>query len=279
MARDIILAGIPRGGTSLACMLLNSVQDTIALIEPFKIGELHRQANPEKMVAWLKNALSEARSNLLESGTALSKGIGGELVSNLFEDAPSGNAPRKTIASLQPISFPKPNCGNFDLIVKHPNVFTVLLPLLRNHFECFSIVRNPLAVILSWDSTHADWRSGRVPAAENFDGTLRAGLHQKESVADRQLLILSRYFEVTKNSLSLKHIIRYEDIISSGGKGLGVVVPGAGELNSPLTNRNTNPVYDRAKVRMWTERLLGCADDWLPLYSKEDIEELAALLK
>lgn len=155
VARNIILAGIPRGGTSLACVLLNELSNTIALNEPLELSGLVSKNETDKII-WLKNQFAEARENLSRNKTALSKGKGGRLVSNLFSDNLAEDDLRQNIATLQAISFPHfIDSSDFTLIIKHPNAFTVLLPLLRDHFECFAIVRNPLAVLLSWNSTLA----------------------------------------------------------------------------------------------------------------------------
>jgi hypothetical protein len=278
MARDIILAGIPRGGTTLACVLLNTIPNTVALVEPFKIFGPMRQADPKKIVAFLKDSFSETRGSLLKSGTAPSKGMNSMLVSNLFEEATSASVPRKTTVSPQTLSFPKLSSEDFSLVVKHPNAFTVLLPILRSYFECFSIVRNPLAVALSWASTQADWRNGHVPVAERLDRELLEGLQQRESVTERQIFIMVHYFRLTKKALSPQCVVRYEDIITSGGKALRTIIKEAGGLHAPLVSSNANKAYDRSKVRLYADRLLAHADDWAPFYSPEDISNLALSL-
>jgi len=278
VARDIILAGIPRGGTTLACVLLNSLTNTVALNEPFNLSELAAQADPQKKISWLKKSFAIARKGLIENRTALSKGKHGKLVSNMFENAPSQTSPRLNTASLQSISFPYLNKTDFSLVVKHPNAFTVLLPLLRGHFECFAIVRNPLAVALSWDTTEANWRKGRVPLAERLDRLLFDGLQQRKSVADRQIFILAHYFRTTKNALPVQQIIRYEDIVSTGGKALRAITEEAAELQAPLSNANANPVYNRDKVRFYTDSLLEFSADWAPFYSAKDIIDTAHCL-
>lgn len=278
MPREVILAGIPRSGTSLACILLNKLSNTAALNEPLEISQLVLKNKTEK-IGWLKNQFAEARHTLFSTQTALSKGKEGRLVSNLFSDEPTDDGLRQNITTLQSISFPRLMHGeDFTLIIKHPNAFTVLLPLLKGHFECFAIVRNPLAVLLSWNSTSAQWREGYVPVAERLDGQLRKQLIGANSAFERQLLILARYFKIMREVLPQSHVIRYEDIIKTGGRALSAICPEAQTLNCELPNLNTNSAYNRGKVNSIAEKLLQAPCNWDPFYSKEDIFSLAGSL-
>lgn len=273
--RDIILAGIPRGGTSLACVLLNQLSNTIALNEPLELSQLVSKNEADKIV-WLKNQFTKARYNLSINKTALSKGKGGRMVSNLFSDNPAEDGLRQNIATLQAISFPHfEDSRDFNLIIKHPNAFTVLLPLLRDHFECFAIVRNPLAVLLSWNSTRARWQEGFVPLAEKLDEPLHNQLISAKSAFDRQLFILARYFTIIQDALPLSQVLRYEDIIETGGSVLSAICPEAKKLACQLSNLNTNAAYDRAKVDLFTDELLHSSCNWAPFYSKKDILSLS----
>jgi hypothetical protein len=209
----------------------------------------------------------------------LSKGKGGKLVSNLFSDEPADDGLRQNIVSRQAISFPHlMDSENLTLIIKHPNAFTVLLPLLRCHFECFAIVRNPLAVLLSWSSTRARWQEGYVPMAEKLDELLRNQLMMAKDAFERQFLILARYFAITREALPLEHVLRYEDIIETGGRALSAICPEAQKLACQLPNLNTNAAYDRAKVDFFADELLNASSNWIPFYSKEEILALACSL-
>jgi hypothetical protein len=123
-------------------------------------------------------------------------------------------------------------------------VFSGLLPLLKRRFPCYAIVRNPLAVLASWESYDRSTRAGRQPAAERYDVGLRHTLDSIEDRVERQLYLLSWYFERFVRELPEAHVIRYEDLVSSGGRALSVVTPSAESLNAPLSNWNVNPAYD-----------------------------------
>ena len=275
MARDIVLAGIPRSGTTLACVLLNQVPNTVALNEPFPMGGLVSQPNAHSQVEWLKNCFAETRDSLQKTGSAFCKAKDGQLRTNPFAEHPSGNGLRQDVFAKQLVFFPSPRSGDFTLVAKHPNAFTVLLPILSPHFECFAVVRNPLAVLLSWNCTDASWLDGHVPAAEQLDRGLREGLEKIESALDRQLFILSHYFLTIRQSLPGNRVVLYEDLILTGGGALFGIAPQAVDLRCALTNFNSNPAYDKSQVNRFARHLLERASSWAPFYIEGDIEALA----
>lgn len=277
MARDIILAGLPRSGTTLTCFLLSQVPNTVALNEPFPMDGLVSQAGAQSRVEWLKQRFAETRASLRQTSTALCKAKDGAIVSNTFSATPSADGLRHGISTLQRVSFDIRD-ENFTLIAKHPNAFLVLLPVLCDRFECFATVRNPLAVLLSWNSTKASVQSGHVPVAEKLDDRLREGLEKIDSLLGRQQFILSHYFAVVRQFLGEARTVRYEDIILTRGASLSRIVPEARHLAQDLTNANANPAYDRATVTHIASRLLELPTDWAPFYTAADIETLAGTL-
>jgi hypothetical protein len=86
MARDIVLAGVPRSGTTLACVLLNQIPNTVALNEPFPMGGLVSQPNAHSQVEWLKNRFAETRDSLQKTGSAFCKAKDGQLCTNPFAE-------------------------------------------------------------------------------------------------------------------------------------------------------------------------------------------------
>jgi hypothetical protein len=275
MGRDIILAGIPRGGTTLACVLLNQIPNTVALNEPLPMNGLVSQPCAQSKIEWLVNRFSETRDNLQKTGSAFCKAKDGQIISNSFSDHPSKNGLRQDVLALQQVFFPHLESNDFTLVVKHPNAFNVLLPIFHNQFECFAIVRNPLAVLLSWNSTKARWLDGHVPVAEQLDRELLEALAKIESAFDRQLFILTYYFSVIRRSLESNRIVRYEDIIFTGGAALSSIIPEARKLRQRLTNSNANHAYEKNKVGRFAHHLLGHVSSWEPFYNAGDIEVLA----
>jgi hypothetical protein len=279
MPRDIVLAGLPRGGTTLACVLLNRFGNTAALNEPFSIPRLAAQPGRAELIMCLKAEFAAQRGCLLSSGSALSVGVDKKLVTNTIAHQRDDTGLRPHKAPLQKVEFPQTLTQDFSLVAKHPNAFSVLLPTLLRDFECFAVVRNPLAVLLSWNSTKLPLRQGRVPAAEVFDPDLRSSLDVLTEISDRQIAILSHYFAIYRNHLSPEAVFRYEDIVATCGNCLAAMVPDAPCCPEVLINKNTNPAYDKYMAELLAEKLLQRAGDWLPFYSPESIIELASAFR
>jgi hypothetical protein len=279
MPRDIVLAGLPRGGTTLACVLLNRFGNTAALNEPFSIPRLAAQPGRAELIKCLKNEFGAQRDSLLSSGSALSVGVNKKLVTNTIAHQRDETGLRPHQAPLQQVEFPQNLTQDFTLVAKHPNAFSVLLPTLLGDFECFAVVRNPLAVLLSWNSTKLPLRQGRVPAAELFDPDLRSRLENLTEISDRQMGILSHYFEIYRNHLSPETVFRYEDIVATHGNCLTAMVPDAPSSPEVLTSKNTNPAYDKSMAELLAVKLLQRTADWLPFYQPESISKLASELQ
>ena len=64
------------------------------------------------------------------------------------------------------------------------------------------------------------------------------------------------YFDRYQKVLPRGHILRYEDIVRSGGRALEVIHPAAPELDEPLESKNLNSLYDRKEMLRLGERLL-----------------------
>jgi hypothetical protein len=158
--------------------------------------------------------------------------------------------------------------------VKHPNLFTATLAVLKEVYPCFAIVRNPLAVLLSWHTIEAPVNKGRLPYGEAFDESLKSALLSESNVIERQIIILNWYFSQYESHLPSENIIKYEDLISSGGRVLGVIDKDASMLNVPLNSRNTSSIYDKELVRGFASRLLDEKSTINNFYKHEEIEDL-----
>jgi hypothetical protein len=69
-------------------------------------------------------------------------------------------------------------------------MFTALLPILAQRFPVFAMVRNPLAVLASWNSVDIPAKQGRVPKAEIYDQDLVHRMSSIDDRLDRQLSLL-----------------------------------------------------------------------------------------
>ena len=218
----------------------------------------------------------------LEKGKVISKHIGGEVPDNPFGRAESEGGVRRSLVKRGEgkgrIPVGKGLDRDFLLVVKSPAMFSALLPVLVKRFPAYAIVRNPLSVLASWNSIDHKPLGGHAPAAERYDGRLREALASITDDRERQLYILSWWYGRFDRDLPDDSVIRYEDIVGSGGRALSAVTPAAGILDEPLLSRNRNPLYDRERMLRLGERLLQTEGAYWRFYARESVEELLTTL-
>ena len=276
LSMDVVLTGIPRSGTTLACFLLNHLPQCVALHEPLDPTRLFGLECPNAYLDKVTSFYGRQRASILRFGTAISKARAGTIPDNPFTNSQSTLCLRSSDLCRQEIKITKRLDPSFKLVIKHPNMFTATLPVLVTRFPCFAIVRNPLAVLLSWHSIEAPVNRGRIPCGEAFDQGLKLRLRAQKDQLSRQLVILGWYYMRYLELLPSRHIIRYEDVISTGGSALFPIDPAACNLKVPLKNLNTNKFYSEALVKTLADHLISDASIYSPFYSASDIEDLLA---
>jgi hypothetical protein len=271
---DVILTGIARSGTTLACNLLNRLPDTVALHEPMAPRMLMGLSQPEELNRRVAGFFAEQRLSLRERGEAISRVMDGRIPDNPYGDTPGDQGKRLSVVKLGSVHFDKPLAAPFRLVIKHPSCFTALLGSLKQRFSCYAIIRNPLAVLLSWQTTLANWNDGRQPMAEAFASDLRDRLDAESDPLGRQLAMLAWSFDQYGRHLAPVAVIRYEDVIATAGRALRPLAPLADILVEPLCSRNANPLYAGVDGRAIGRRLLATGGAFWDFYSRESVEQL-----
>lgn len=266
--RNIVLTGIPRSGTTLCCNLLGQAEGTVALFEPMPVHLL-----PLDAVAALKEIsgfFSRSRNSLLAEGVALSQQLDGRVPDNPFGTERDQNGQRVRRAHLGQIQVDKPLTPDFTLVVKHNAAFTALLEHLFPAFECYAVVRNPLAVLASWNSVDLPVARGRLPAGERLDAELSRRLDAEPDLLQRQLLLLDWLFGRFGRVLPADRIIRYEQVVASAGGALAAVTQVAVPA-LPMRSRNSSQLYDASACQRYAGFLLADTGAWRNFYSEADI--------
>ena len=282
--RNIVLTGPGRSGTTLTCFLLNKLPDTVALSEPIAPGRYaNRMPDYEAVADGIEEYYRDMRKMALRQGQVISKHVGGMVPDN---SKGMKDGVRQRIVDKGKIPVNKDLQPDFYLAIKQPGMFTALLPTLVKRFPCFAIVRNPLAIMLSTSTLqqpNSNKRRRSRSAKVTYDPQLGERLEENKKEGadkiDQRLMRLHYTFERYQESLPESHIIRYEDICSSHGRALQIIVPAAGELDEPLENKNLNPLYPRDKVFRFGEKLLESEGAYWNFYSREDVEEIINGLK
>lgn len=266
---NIVLTGPGRSGTTLTCFLLNKLPDTVALSEPIAPGQYaKRLPDYEAVVDGIEEFYKDMREMALGSGMVISKHIGGKVPDNTkgIKDGV-----RQRIAQKGEIVVGKELSSNFYLAIKQPNMFSALLPFLVKLFPCYAIIRNPLAVIASAGSLKRSKVRMNPPASVRYDPEEARYLEGAKDPVDRRIRRLDHFYGRYLKELPEGHVIRYEDIVASGGRVLSAIVPAARDLDEALENKNSNPIYDKTKVLEVGQRLLESDGAYWRLYSRESV--------
>ena len=278
---NIVLTGLARSGTTLACQLLNKLPDTVALVEPISPNKFAGMPTHEAMGEGIERYFKDQRRMALKKGKVTSKHVGGAVPDNTYENTNSG-APRRKVSTKGDIPVGKKLGRDFNLVIKQPGLFTALLPALSGRFPCYAIIRNPLSVLASGNtirtfgtSARRDSKRKHPPTMPRFNEDLATTLAEmKGNRMDRRLYLLSWQFERFRDELPDDHVIRYEDVVSSRGKAFSVITPAAEELDEPLQSKNLNELYDRDQMLKFGEALLESDGAYWHFYARGDVEEI-----
>jgi len=271
---NIILTGIPRSGTTLTCHLLNKLPQTVALHEPMDVNQFSKLKSREVICQEVRLFFQEARASISSRKEVLSKNILGSVPDNPVGETRTQSGLRQSISGLGLIKVKKELDPGFLLVIKHPAAFTALLPELVHFFPCYSVIRNPLSVLASWSSVAMPVEDGHAPSAEGLDAELRRALACLCDKTARQLHLLSWFYEQYQRYIPANRILRYEDLVRSGGANLQTITPNAQALCEPLENRNSNPLYDQRVLQSIGNKLLATEGAYWQFYTKECVELL-----
>lgn len=273
--RNVLITGTPRSGTTLLCSLLNKLPDTVALHEPMNVWDFPNCADANAVADVIENFCAETRRSLHEHGYAMSKHVAGQIPDNVAADQVNRSGTRLRHTEHGPVFVDKPLSPDFVLAIKHPVAFTALLQTLSQRFDCFAIIRNPLATLASWNSL--EWlnvKSGHAPIGEKLDDQLQRDLAAEPDAIDRQLHILEWFYQRFRKFLPDRAMVKYEDLVASRGRELAKFVPAAASMDENLSSKNVNKFYDRTLMLELGKRLLERKGVIWDYYSKSDVESL-----
>lgn len=272
-----LLSGIPRSGSSLACRLAGQLPDFVALSEPMARSEFAGLATPSEALATIEGFAQGVRGRIVTRRRASTVQVDGRLADNVV-DAEAVDGLRRRQAAQAEMDIDKPLSERFSLLVKHNALFAALLPQLARSFPCIGLVRNPLAVLASWQTVDLPVNRGRIPAGEQFDPDLRTALDCDSDTLARQLTIINWFFAHYGDGLATERILRYEELVASGGKALFGMLGHRQAKRVSLTSRNDHALYRDADVDRLLAALLATGGAWTRFYSRADCEAVAERL-
>lgn len=251
----------------------------VALSEPIRYREYGGMDGPETAAARVRDFAGETRERVVAKGRATSVQFEGRLDDNRTVSHLTDAGLRRLRGGRGEIEVRKPLSEGFGLLIKHNALFAALLPRLAESFACLALVRNPLPVLASWQTVAFPVHRGRVPAGEAFDPGLRQGLDGEPDVLGRQLIVLDWFFERFEANLPREDIIRYEDLVESGGLALFRRLGHPRAEPVALESGNASRVYDGVNVDGLLTALLEAGGAWTRFYPPRDLEAAAEAIR
>ncbi len=271
---NIMLLGLQRSGTTLACHLLNKLPKVVALDEPLVPIEF-KDDSTEIMMERIRLFCEKQRHSLIKNGMAVSKTSGGEVPDNHMSKYDKETGKRVDVIDGCLLQIEKQLPSDFTLVIKHCAFFVGILDKLVNVFPCYAVIRNPLSTLLSWNTLQFEVSNGYAPAAERFDIKLRQMLDCEKNKLERQIILLNWYYDKIFNYIPSENIIYYEELISSSGKELTRILPEAAELSETLSSKNNNQLYSNELKPILLQKLLKFNNGgYLHFYNKSSIKEV-----
>lgn len=232
--------------------------------------------DPARACARIRDFVEQTRARILEEGRAPSVLVEGRLYDNIVSARPADSGLRERRGEQGLIVIGKSLSSQFTLVIRKNALFTALLPHLNDFFPCVVVVRNPLATLASWQTVDLPVHRGRVPGAEPYDRDLRRTLDQEPERLRRQVTVLNWFFGRYRAHLDPRHVIRYEDLIESGGRVLFRLLARDGAESVVLESRNDNALYRGACAQTLLQALLETGGAWTHYYRPCDLEHAAA---
>lgn len=277
--RTWLLSGVPRSGTSLCCRLADGAPDTVALSEPIDPGAFDGLQDAEEAGARIREFAAAIRRRILREGTARSVQVDGRLDDDRVTAARGAAGLRGPRGGPGMLRVEKPLSAGFTLLIKHNALFAALLGTLARTFPVLALVRNPVAVLASWQTVDLPVQRGRIPAGERFDAGLRRRLDGESDTLRRQLVVLDWFFARFRTHLPRERVLRYEDLVASGGRTLFRHLQADSVAPQALRSRNANVLYESTMVDALLAALLQEDGAWRSHYSEADCREAAAAIR
>lgn len=269
---DIAFTGLPRSGSTLSCHLVNAADNAVALFEPMDIASLPREVKGG--IDGISGFFVAQRERLLTHGQAWSKHVGGVVPDNPFDPPGAGGRRERKAVEYGWVRFARPLRQDFRLMVKHNAAFAALLPELGERLPVYALVRNPLAVLASWQTVDIPPRQGRAVGAEHFDRELAARLDGVADRLQRQIHLLDWFFSRFRAFVPEARVLHYEDMIASGGQSLYRMLGLEAHGERALRARNANPAYRQLDLSELSGRLRETQGAYWHFYSPNEVVAL-----
>jgi len=273
VGNNVLLTGIPRSGTTLVCSILNEQSGVAALHEPIDSTSFDGVKEKQIAVDTVESSIVSYRSSINSQGQVISKQKNGQIPANSVEQAQRQGL-RTEVTSLGTVSVGEHDPGNLTLVLKHNALFASLLPDLAEILPVFALIRNPLAVLASWQTVDFPVNRGRIPMGEQFDPALARELDRQTDALGRQLKILDWFFTRFRSYLDRDQVTSYEEVISTQGKVLSRITGRSVSSRSVLSKQNYGSQLPAERLVLLRDKLLADPAIYEGFYSPADVIQL-----
>jgi len=212
MQKTLLITGIPRSGTSLITKLISKQQNTICFSEPKWLKEIrHNNQNSEEFKNNLRQKIHQIR-NEIKNGNPVEITV--ERGTNYLPENYYNRRKNKIINLKETKKVYIEHSKDLILCVKSNVLFTSCIEALVNEdsWRIYSIIRNPLFVLMSWRSLNIPISKGEIKIGEVYSQEIRK-IVKEEDLLIKQVKILDWFFKTY--FYYNKNIIKYEDLINN----------------------------------------------------------------
>ena len=204
MAREIILTGIPRAGTTLAAAIIDGLVDSVCLNEP-SWHNPRAALDAQDFVKFVGDDFTKLRQVLSRGDAVLDRRAADcAALTNYYECGMNGDMQENfTIAPFARLGL----SADFTLAIKHNAAYLGVLPELiaQKRFTIIAIIRHPLPVIRSWRRLQLPISRGDLPSGKPFWPELRGLVDAPMDLLEKQVKLYE---------LMLARILKYEQHIT-----------------------------------------------------------------
>lgn len=213
---DILITGLPRGGTTLAAAQLDAQDDTVCLNEP-----AWQHPSPKLDARQFAQAIAKdfdrVRADLFAGREVPDRrDRQGKALTNYYE-LEDGVMREKFV--MHRLTRPNLSRG-FTLGMKHNGPYLAVLPELIDlkRFEIRAVIRNPLHVIRSWRRLSLPVSRGELPTASRYWKEMRELTEARLPLLDTQVLMVELMFKRIQRYEPYLKLMRYEEMAGEHGE-------------------------------------------------------------
>ena len=258
-ARELIITGIPRSGTSYLCSLLHQMENCVVINEPAEIfAPLIHQRIPWGVATYYR----DLRRDILD-GKPIKNKVTGQ---HLIEDTAIKDEIREY--------SPRVSASNFVLGTKNTLAYLARQDALRRAMpeaRLVVCVRNPFDTIASWKGSFPHLREADIasfPVGHPNDPMLSE--HQRKTalyisglkdIAERRAVLWRYLAETILDNLKTIHLVYYEDLVANPSAVMKSILQGmastAALLKKPVNGkRGQRRSGKRGLLDSWDEQVI-----------------------